>query len=116
MSVFYPRDTQVVASNQLVVAPDPAQPHVKWNMQVPLDWLYLVTDPEQAHAIDNIAWDLLDSKEISPRSVENLPIPRSLFRRQGLASCQGRLNEYCFQFNYLPSTRMATSLLPLFLA
>ena len=87
MSVFDPRDTQMAASNQLVVAPDAVQPHFKWNMHVPLDWLYLVTDPEQAHAIDNIAWGLLDSKEISPRSVENLPIPRSLFRRQGLTSC-----------------------------
>ena len=65
MSVFDLRDTQVAASNQLVVAPDAVQPHFKWNMHVPLDWRYLVTDPKLTQAsVEGIVTDLFGTNTL----------------------------------------------------
>ena len=70
MSNFDLSDARALTSNQLVTAPDALQPHFKWNVQVPLDWLYLVTDPEyQAFGIEKIIHDLFSSNKINHRSV-----------------------------------------------
>lgn len=65
MSNFDLSDARALTSSQLVTAPDALQPHFKWNVQVPLDWMYLVTDPERTQAsVEGIVTDLFGTNTL----------------------------------------------------
>lgn len=93
MSNFDLSDARVVTSNQLVTAPDALCPHFKWNVHVPLDWMYLATDPEHTQAsVEGMVTDLFGTDTLD--SEKRAEITSSLSD----IACQARKNKLLYTF------------------